>query len=160
MLNPKILSKKDEVKDDKINLRGITIGLVAEFFLSCQVPLCKYVLVENPNMSPFEILYVKSVMTVPLSYLLCLYYGVHFTNVPKDFRPIIIARGLIGYLGVQGIWSSAKYMPIYLASCIITTTPIWVSLIAYLYLKESIKKLDIFAMLTSFIGVIIINNPF
>lgn len=51
-------------------------------------------------------------------------------------------------------------MPIYLSTCIITTAPIWVSLIAYLYLGETLKKLDVFAMLTSFVGVIIINNPF
>lgn len=51
-------------------------------------------------------------------------------------------------------------MPIYLSTCIITTTPIWVSLIAYIYLNESLKKIDIFAMLISFLGVIIINNPF
>ena len=146
--------------DDKINVRGLMIGFAAELFLSLQVPLCKVVLLYNPNISPFEILYIKSVLTIPMSYALCSFYGQHFTDVPKDFRKVIIARGLLGYLGVQGIWSSAKFMPIYLSTCIITTTPIWVSLIAYLYLNESLKKLDVFQMIVSFLGVIIINNPF
>lgn len=56
-------------------MRGILIGLIAELFMSMQVPICKYVLVYNPNMSPLEILYIKSVMTLPLSYMLCQYYS-------------------------------------------------------------------------------------
>ena len=50
-------------------------------------------------------------------------------------------------------------MPISIASCLNTTTPIWVSIIAYMYLGENLQSYDIFALVVSIIGVIIINNP-
>ena len=58
------------------------------------------------------------------------------------------------------MWGSLKYMPVGLASTIFFTMPIWVVLIAYFLLKESITKYDILTLVTTFAGVVLINNPF
>lgn len=51
-------------------------------------------------------------------------------------------------------------MPITTASCIYGTTPIVVSIIAYFFLHESISNLEKFSILTSLLGVLVINDPF
>ena len=114
----------------------------------------------NISLSPFEILYIKSIWHTILNYLFCHFNGVFILDIPHEYRNIIVFRGLIGYVGIQGIWGAAKYMPITLASCITTTAPIWLAILAHFYLGETISKFDVFAIFTSFAGVLIINNPF
>ena len=51
-------------------------------------------------------------------------------------------------------------MPVYMASCIVFTMPIWSSFMAFCLLKESVTKLDILALFFTFAGVLLINDPF
>ena len=57
------------------------------------------------------------------------------------------------------MWGAVKYMPVTVASCIFFTMPIWTALFAQVLFKESMSKWDIFSMIASFIGVLIVNNP-
>jgi drug/metabolite transporter (DMT)-like permease len=86
--------------------------------------------------------------------------GAFILGVPLEYRNIMVFRSLVGFIGIQGLWNAAKYMPISLSSCIISTCPIWLAIIAHFYLGEKISKFDVFAIFTSFAGVLIINNPF
>ena len=52
-----------------------------------------------------------------------------------------------------------KIMPMYTAICIFFTIPIWSSLMAYAILKEPISIYDIFALISTFGGVLLINDP-
>lgn len=105
-------------------------------------------------------LYIKSFVTLPISFIWCWSQGAHVLDVAYAFRHIVVIRGIFSFIGIQGIWASNKFMYITTASCINCTTPIWVSIIAYLYLNERIGKLEKFAIFTSFLGVLIINDPF
>ncbi len=53
-----------------------------------------------------------------------------------------------------------KFMPFYTANCIFFTIPIWSSFMAYFILNEQITFFDILALISTFAGVIIINDPF
>ena len=50
-------------------------------------------------------------------------------------------------------------MPVGTANCIFAVMPIFMALIAYFYLNEKITRYEIIPIFTSFIGIIIINNP-
>lgn len=71
-----------------------------------------------------------------------------------------MARAFIGYFGILGNWGAVKFMPVYMASCIVFTVPIWSSFMAFCLLKESVTKLDILALFFTFAGVLLINDPF
>ena len=45
------------------------------------------------------------------------------------------------------------------ANCVFGTMPIFIALIAYFWLHEKITKYEILPIFTSFIGIMIINNP-
>jgi len=71
-----------------------------------------------------------------------------------------LARAFIGYFGILGNWGAVKFMPVYMASCIVFTMPIWSSFMAFCLLKESVTKWDILALFFAFAGVLLINDPF
>jgi drug/metabolite transporter (DMT)-like permease len=50
-------------------------------------------------------------------------------------------------------------MPVGTANCIFATMPIFMAVIAYFYLHEKITRYEIIPIFTSFIGILIINNP-
>lgn len=50
-------------------------------------------------------------------------------------------------------------MPVSTAQCIFATSPIFCALFAHLYLHEKVTKFDVIPIFTSFIGILIINNP-
>ena len=94
------------------------------------------------------------------NYLFSRSLGVFVLDVPREYQTLIVFRALIGFLGLQGMWGSLKYMPVGLASTIIFTMPVWTVIIAYFLLKESITRYDILTLVAAFTGVILINNPF
>ena len=50
-------------------------------------------------------------------------------------------------------------MPVYTASCIFFTIPIWASFMACFYQGEYITKYDLLGVLSAFSGVLLINDP-
>lgn len=97
---------------------------------------------------------------IPINYLFARWMGVHVLDINLEYHNIIVFRALIGYFGLQGLWASMEYVPITISNCIFQTMPVWTGLLTYFYLKERITWLDVVSIITSFTGVIIINNPF
>lgn len=122
-------------------------------------PMVKMIYLHNKDISSYEILYWKSLSMMAMNFMFVRSFGVFVMDVPKEYRNILVFRALIGYLGVQGLWVSVKFMPVSTASCIFFTLPIWSALYAWIFIKENLNKADIGLMLFAFLGVIVINNP-
>lgn len=105
-------------------------------------------------------LYIKSLVTLPVSFFWVKSQQSHVFDVSHPFRSLVLIRSLVSFISIQGIWGSNKFMPITTASCIYGTTPIVVSIIAYFFLNESISNLEKFSIFTSLLGVLVINDPF
>jgi len=95
-----------------------------------------------------------------IHYLVGKYFGVLIVDVTEKYRKVIIFRASIGYFGTLGYQLAMKFMPFYTANCIFFTIPIWSSFMAYFILNEQITFFDILALISTFAGVIIINDPF
>jgi drug/metabolite transporter (DMT)-like permease len=72
----------------------------------------------------------------------------------------MIFRAVTGYFALQGIWGAVKYMPVSIASSIFSMGPILTTVFASIFLKERVTIYDYAALLSAFIGVIMVNNPF
>lgn len=105
-------------------------------------------------------MYWYMILMIFINYAWVRYHGEFVLNVPKMYRNIIVFRALIGFSGVQGKVAALKYMPVSTSTCIFFTLPIWATLGAYLVLKEKIDKFDLAQLAISFVGVLVINNPF
>lgn len=95
-----------------------------------------------------------------MNFLYARWHGVFIMDVPRRYQYWIVARALLGYFGLMGIWSSVKYIPVYVANCIFFTMPVWVAFYAACFANEPITKYDVAALLFAFAGVVVINNPF
>ena len=75
---------------------------MAQIGFSFGGPLAKVIVINNPSMTVFEILYWKSFSMLFLNYGFCRYNGVQPFDVPKQFRVVIVMRALVGYFGLSG----------------------------------------------------------
>ena len=87
-------------------------------------------------------------------------FGYSVLDVPLKYRKLIILRAVSGFVWLHGYWGAFKYMPLNVTTCILMTGPIPVAIFARIILKEQMSKYDIICMISSFIGILIINNPF
>jgi drug/metabolite transporter (DMT)-like permease len=72
----------------------------------------------------------------------------------------MLLRSLSGFIGYLGLVAAVKFMPVSTSSCIYFTLPIWSAILAYFFLKEKLNKYDILQIISAFLGILIINNPF
>ena len=125
----------------KRSIKGLLYGLAGELSFSLTTPMLKILLINNPQLSPFAIIYWRSISNIIMNFVFCVLNGSHVLDFPKEYRGLMVFRMVIGYMGVQGIWASNKYMPISMAMCIVMTMPVWVALVAHFYLGERMNKL-------------------
>ena len=93
------------------------------------------------------------------AYLYVRYHGAFVMDIPRKYHKLIIIRAIAGFTGVQGMFSSVKYLPVSTAGTIFFTQPIWTALLAWVFAKETLSIYDIISIFTAFLGVLIINNP-
>jgi drug/metabolite transporter (DMT)-like permease len=144
---------------EKVSIEGLLYSLAGNLAYSLTSPIVKIIYEHNPSISAYEILYWKSISMMVFNYSFVRSFGVFVMDVPKEYQKIIVFRALIGFFGIQGMWGSVKYMPVSTAGCIFFTMPLWTALIAFFLLKESLSKYDVFSIITAFLGVLVINNP-
>ena len=96
---------------------------------------------------------------IPMNYFYAKYHGVFITDVPKKYRKFIVSRALVGFFGVGGLWFSLEFLPISITTTIVALGTMFTTLFAFIFLNESINRVDIFAFVVCFAGVLIINAP-
>ena len=73
--------------------------------------------------------------------------------------PLLILRGVLGTLALVCIFYSIKNMPLSISTVIQYTYPIFISIIGGMFIKEKITKNLVFALITGWLGILIILNP-
>jgi drug/metabolite transporter (DMT)-like permease len=81
-------------------------------------------------------------------------------DIPKDYRRVVILRALMAFVGTAGLFTCVKYMPVSIGTSIFFSLPVWSTIFSYFLLKEKIGILDIISLISSLIGMLLINNPF
>ena len=57
---------------------------------------------------------------------------------------------------MASLFFGIKYLPIGIFQILYNTSPFWASLLGYVFLKERIRKIELFAMILSFFLILII----
>ena len=74
----------------------------------------------------------------------------------KDQLPLSLSRLAIGFVGLTTTFAAYQYAKISEVMIIVSTNPLIACLIAHIFLKEQIKRLDIALLVISFSGVILV----
>lgn len=78
----------------------------------------------------------------------------HFKFVPKH-----ILRGLMGLAAIYGYFYSVIHLPLVNAVTLSNTTPLFMPIVIFFWLRLIIPKLRLFALIVGFVGVIFILRP-
>ncbi|CAN5865338.1 DMT family transporter [soil metagenome] len=103
-----------------------------------------------------EIVLVRAVITLGLSYLLVRRTGVHIWGKNKR---LLVLRGLLGFTALSFFYYSLVHLPLAEASIIQYTNPIFTAILAALLLREHMGRWDVGGVLVSFLGVLLIARP-
>ncbi len=108
---------------------------------------------------PVEVTFFRNAFS-----LLALFFWLYFARelyLLKTDRPWAhVLRGAIGTFGIAvGMWA-IQILSIAETTVLLFTSPLWTLLLSVMFLKESIGKYRIAAIILGFIGVIIVANPF
>ena len=79
--------------------------------------------------------------------------------VPRSTMPALFMRSLLATIGMILLLYSYEAMPMAEANALSFTRPLWVVLLAVLFLRETIGPSRIAAVLMGFVGVVVIMRP-
>lgn len=132
---------------------GVAFMAAGAFFFSVMSLLVK---IAGERLPSQEIVLARAVVTVVLSYVV-----LRRMNTPIWGRqPLwLIARGLIGFVGLSGFYYAVIKLPLADATVIQYTNPVFAGLMAVPILKERLRLSDAIALIGSLSGVIIMMQP-
>lgn len=78
---------------------------------------------------------------------------------PAGKRIIILLRGFVGTTGLMLSFYAFRHMPLADASVIIFSTPVFVAIFAKVFLKESCGMFNVFTIILTLFGVVLITRP-
>ena len=110
---------------------------------------------DNSALNGFDYLLLRSSSMAPLSILQVIYLKVNVLNIKKEERIMLLVRWLAGGIGMPIFFIGLKYIPASVGSLIYNINPILVSAFAFLWLSEQFTIMKIFAVIGSFIGVVV-----
>lgn len=109
------------------------------------------------RLPPMQIIVFRTGITLMLSLAVVLRAGVR--PVLGTHRKLLVLRGLCGALGLLGFFHSLVYNPLAEANLLQYTNPIFATIIAGLWLGESVGRAELASLALSLLGVVFVTRP-
>ena len=77
----------------------------------------------------------------------------------KGHRFTLLARSVLGYLGVVGYFYATRHMNVADASLLHRSSPFFVIIFSAVFLKNRLKWVQLWALLLAFTGSVLVINP-
>lgn len=143
---------------------GISLLLLSQCLNSVMILTCK--LLESDKdwlepITPVQILFAR----MSITYVCCVIYMLITKRVddapfgPKHLRPILITRGVLGFLGVFGLYFSLQYLSLSDAVAITFLIPLVTPFFAWIVLNERYSVIEAVCAVLSFGGILLIAKP-
>jgi drug/metabolite transporter (DMT)-like permease len=71
-------------------------------------------------------------------------------------RTPLVIRSFLGLITYTSLLVGVMLLPIFIANIILNTAPFWTSLLAYCFLGEPVKNMEVICMVGCFVGVVTI----
>ena len=139
--------------DSKINFFKKLNLVYASLFFSLMTLCVKNV---DESVPIFELVFFRSLISLAITSIVIKKKNI---NAWGGNRPLLILRGILGTIALVCIFYAIRNMPLSISTVIQYTYPIFISIFAGIFIKETITKNVIWALLTGWIGIFIILNP-
>ena len=131
---------------------------ISAVFYTTTACLLKY-LYLNSAINTYEFTYWSSIVIGILNLVMFKLYHRDHMLVRDDMRSTLVLRSITAFLGSTGFYLALQYTDLSKATALYWTNPMMTAVIAYLVLNESLSFIDWIAILVSFGGILVIQNP-
>ena len=145
-MQKEFLSKKNRFTNN-INL------IFASLFFSLMTVCVKKI---DNRIPIYELVFFRSLLSLLITSLIINKRNI---NPWGENKPLLILRGLLGTIALICIFYAIRNMPLNISTVIQYTYPIFISIFAGILLNERITKNIFLAVITGWLGILIILNP-
>ncbi|OJD16295.1 hypothetical protein AJ78_03507 [Emergomyces pasteurianus Ep9510] len=143
--------------------KGMLMVMLAQFFGASMNVMTRTLELDGSHgegMHPFQILFARMSITVVFSLLYMLYARVPHPFGIRSIRPLLLLRGISGFLGVFSMYYSLLYLALSEATVLTFLAPIGCCYVCSLTMpNETFTRRQQAAGLTSLLGVVLIARP-
>lgn len=113
--------------------------------------------ITSLTMDPMEIVFYKNILGV----MIILYSLKKLpVAIDKSKLHLLLLRGVFGALAMILFFYTIATIPLGVAVILNKTSPFFVTILAYYFMKETINAYTFFALIIGFLGVVLIIKPF
>ena len=127
--------------------------VLASFFFSLMTLCVKNI---DKRIPIYEIVFFRSLLSLIITLFII---NLKKINPLGKNRPLLILRGVLGTLALVCIFYAIRNMPLSISTVIQYTYPILISIFAGLFINEKITRNLLFALVSGWIGILVILNP-
>lgn len=145
----------DKPKNDRV--KAVQIIILFVFVSSLMVICWKLAYMNNPHVNGFDYVLVRTISMMIFALCNMWYLKVDIFDIKPEYRLMMLARWLVGVIGMPSFFMSIKYIPASKSALITNMNPLFVAVLAYFFLKEKITGTIVIALVGSIIGVILFS---
>ena len=139
--------------EKKINSLNKYNLVLASFFFSLMTLCVKNI---DKRIPIYELVFFRSLLSLIITLFII---NLKKINPLGKNRPLLILRGVLGTLALICIFYAIRNMPLSISTVIQYTYPIFISIFAGLFINEKITRNLLFALVSGWIGILVILNP-
>jgi len=132
---------------------GLRYLLAAAFFFSVMSVIVK---VAGQRLPIAEIVFARSVVMLAIAYVLVRRAGVPLWG---NRKPLLILRGLSGFAALFCFFYAITKLPLADITVLHFTNPAFTAILAMIFLKESMRPLEVLGLIVCLAGVILVTQP-
>lgn len=152
-----ISGRSDDWDVQNDNLKGIPWMILSLVGFSCASIVCKIAYMRNDYLNGIDYAIWRSIIMVTWSMIQVWATRVNVLEVKKGYRLLLVARCIVGTIGMPWYFIAIKYIPLSLWTLIASISPLMIGILAYLLLGEAITRLKVLAVIGAFVGVYILT---
>lgn len=110
----------------------------------------------NPQFGSLEIMLIRGVSQAFVQTILMNLFKTSFKQLTRQQWRLLITRSCLSMVGMQLAWSSFPYLSLGLFSTIYNLSPLLTMVSAYIFLNEKLSMIEVFTILCSFGGAVLL----
>lgn len=139
---------------------GMLYIIASQFFFASMNLSVKMLNSLEPPVHAFEVIVVRMGITLICCVAYMIATGVPDPIIgPKGVRTLLVIRGITGFLGLVGLYSSLQYLSVADATVLTFLTPLTTAVAGCVLLKEGYSVTQAVAGVFSLFGVVLVARP-
>lgn len=130
--------------------------VIAQIINTASLVILKILYRSNSSFTAFEATTSRALFQIVFNQLIMIYLGQSYASISMPIFKKLCVRFALGYPAWMMLFYSVNIIPVGLSSTIQNLTPFFTTIIAYFAIKEKLKDMEVYNMVASFIGVLII----